>query len=497
MSPRRGLQAEILVSLLFVMLTAAGVLGSLMVYTHAERVRQLAPLSSKLLAEVAEVEIEFVPGQRWWRVDGEGRVSPRGGHAQALDSLSRVLAAKVRQRGRPVLESGAPWEPVRFATPLPSHDDVAVSVIPAVAPGSVMLGIVLGDVLVVAVLGGYLLRRRVVRPLQTLAAATREVSRGGLGAHVAMEGVTETAEVARAFNEMTDALRTRSEELEKAVVDLRESNQDLREARDGLDRAARLTAVGHLAAGVAHEVGNPIGAMLALLDLVERDPGLSSQSRDHVERAAREGARVRGILTQLLDFSAPARGPMQAVDVCALAGEAAELVRVQRRFSGIEITVEAETGNERAMADPRAVSQILLNLLLNAAEALEDPPSGGQVRVLIRHAARRLRSGDGRDAPAIEREDWDAVECRIRDDGPGVRECDQERIFDPFFTTKDPGRGTGLGLANAARLSDEFGGSLKLVRKPLPGERGAEFILTLPSWRTGRKPESRGRLRRV
>jgi signal transduction histidine kinase len=153
-------------------------------------------------------------------------------------------------------------------------------------------------------------------------------------------------------------------------------------------------------------------------------------------------------------------------------------VRAQRRYAGISIEVTSEGSPPAALADPSGIAQIVLNLLLNAADALGPKTRDPKIRVVVRPAARRVRAGEGA-ADAESRRHFDAVECVVRDNGPGVAEEDRERIFDPFFTTKAPGDGTGLGLSNAARFAEEFGGTLELAA-PSPGG-GAEFVLRLPA----------------
>jgi signal transduction histidine kinase len=284
-------------------------------------------------------------------------------------------------------------------------------------------------------------------------------------------------EVAGAFNEMTEALERRTRALEKAVADAREANAQLRHARAGLDRAERLAAVGRLAAGVAHEVGNPMGALLAFLELLGRDPGLSPRSREHLDKARRESERVRRILRELLDFSRPprpARAPIRLADV---AREVSGLVRAQRRYAEIAIEVVEEQSDLVALADASVVAQILLNLVLNAGDALQGSPEP-RIRVTVRPAALRVREGEPA-ASAERRRRPDAVECEVADNGPGVPDEDRERIFDPFYTTKPPGEGTGLGLSNALRFAEELGGALEHA-VPADG-RGACFRLRLPA----------------
>jgi signal transduction histidine kinase len=476
---RHGLQAEVLLSLATVMLTATLVLAALLVKTHDASVRRLHPLAARALLEDARRPLpsahSLVPELRWWTVDAEGQARPRGAHAAPIDAGSRELALEAGRRGLPLLAAGFPWQPVRFVAP--EGDQVLAARLPPAVPGGVVLAVLLADGVVFTAFGVTLLRRRLVSPLQRLAGAARELADGDLGARAPAEGPRETWEVANAFNEMSEALETRTGALEKAVADLRRSNEQLRETRVELDRAERLAAVGSLAAGVAHEVGNPMGAVLAFVELAKRDAGISEEGRGHLDRVLQQGQRVRTILRQLLDFSRPPRTERVPVDLVAVARETAGLVSAQRRFAGVAVEVEAVGEPPAALTDPGAVAQILLNLLLNAMEALRGTGApDARVRVAVRALPGPVRAGDD-PAEAARRSRFDAVECRVTDNGPGIAEADRERIFDPFFTTREPGEGTGLGLSNALRFAEELGGRLALE----PGsERGASFVLQLP-----------------
>jgi len=478
---RNGLQAEVLLSLAVLFTTATAVFGVVLVRSHEARARQLRPMLARMLEQEARSPLAalapVVPGQRWWLAEPEGAFRPQGAMGHAIDGDSRALAEEARARGVSLLRPGLPWQPTRFAAPLPGRG-VAVAWLPPAIRAGPLLALVAADVLVLTAFGAFVLRRRMVAPLERLSRAARSVADGDLGARAPAEGAGEVAAVAAAFNEMTEALERRTGALEKAVHDLRWSNRHLREARAGLDRAERLAAVGRLAAGVAHEVGNPMGALLAFLDLARRDPGLSEQGRAHLDRGAREGERVRGILRQLLEFSHPRRGGSGPVDVASVCREMADLVRAQRRYRGVAVELDAEPDAPAAWADRGAVSQIVLNLLLNAADALRAGVDDPRIRVSVRGAPRAVRAGESDAASAARRRHADAVECVVADNGPGVDEADRERIFDPFFTTKPPGEGTGLGLANAARLAEELGGELALL--PPAAEGGAAFALRLP-----------------
>jgi two-component system, NtrC family, sensor kinase len=479
---RRGLRSEVLLSLALLMGTAILVLGALLLATHESHVRQLHGLAARSLLADARSPLpllpESVPGMHWWWMDGAGRIAPRGESAAEIDPAARELAVEALAQGRPLLRAGRPWQAVYFAAPIGSAE-VAVARLPPVASSVVLASLLLCALCVFTGFGAYVLRGSLVRPLEQLAGAARAIGSGELGARAPVVGTREIAEVAQAFNAMTEALALRSEALEKAVAELRESNHRLRQARAGLDRAERLAAVGRLAAGVAHEVGNPMGALLAFIDLAGRDPGLGKAGREHLARAESEGERVRRILRQLLDFSSPPRGARVSIDLTRLCEETAALVRAQQRYARIRIEVAADGNPPPALADPSGVAQIVLNLLLNAADALGPSRPDPWIRVTLRPGPARVRADDPDRGAAAARRHRDAVECVVEDNGPGIAEEDRERVFDPFFTTKPPGEGTGLGLANATRFAEESGGTLELL--PARPGGGAVFVLRLPA----------------
>ncbi len=497
--PRRaGIQTEVLVSLAVVMLLSTVGVSAVWAVRHEATLRAL--VGRALLQEARAVVPAppgraLFPGTDWWEVSEGDLIRPRAGVGRALDRETRALALEARRTGRPLLRPGAVWEEMRFAAPLANGRDVVLARLPRetslrlrAVPLLVGAGVLLADALIFTAFGVVLLRRRVVGPLQRLSHTARALAEGAPGVRAREEGSAEAAELARSFNDMTDALEGRSEELHKAVVGLRSANADLRLAREGLDRAERLAAVGRLASGVAHEVGNPIGAILAFLDLARRDPGISEDTRSHLARAGREGERVRVILRQLLDFSRPRRGEPVPVDLTRAASEACDLLHAQRRYAELHFEASSRPGAPPALAEPEAIAQVLLNLLLNAADAALEPVEGAPsfsddverlvIRVVVEPAALHGRAEDDGDPAGWARRHPDAVRCVIADRGPGVAEEDRERIFDPFFTTKPPGEGTGLGLANAARMAEEQGGRVSLVEPP-EGFSTA-FALTLP-----------------
>ena len=478
------------------MVTATGLLAAFMIRTQSFQIDNLRGLvGSALVAEVNVPSFPYVGGSEgveWW-VSDRGTYRALGGENETPGPKLEALALSSKSEAQPLVEVGWPWQPIHFASPIRGGSKIAVGRIAPSVSGGVLLSLLVVDCVVFIALGATLLRRRVVVPMRQLAEAARAVGEGARGTRVEVDGEGEAAEVAAAFNDMTLALETRSEELEKAVGELRDSNRSLRQARDGLDRAERLASVGSLAAGVAHEVGNPMGAMLAFLDLARRDENLDAATVSHLERAGEQGARVREILRQLLDFSRPPRAVPMPLDLSSVAAKTLGLLRAQSDYENIEFNVEAERDLPQAIADESVVGQILLNLMLNACHAALESKQSPRVTVTVRPAPLGIRSGDSKDA-ASGRTAMDGMECEVADNGPGVSDEIVERIFDPFFTTKDPGAGTGLGLANALRLAEELGGVLEFSNAGVL--EGAAFVLRLPTQEVAATRAVRGEARR-
>jgi C4-dicarboxylate-specific signal transduction histidine kinase len=261
-----------------------------------------------------------------------------------------------------------------------------------------------------------------------------------------------------AFERLAAALAVERRRLADKVVELEGANRDLADARESWLRSERLATVGRLAAGVAHEVGNPLGAIAGYAELA-RDrlrAGKASEAADFLERIAAETGRIDAIVRDLLDLARPARLDLGPVDVASALEDALRLARVQDRFRRVAVTVDVPPELPPVLADARRLGQVFLNVFLNAGDAMG---GAGEVRV----EARREAAGSG-------------VEVRIADRGAGIRPEDLPHLFDPFFTTKGPGQGTGLGLAVCHAAMESFGGAIVAEAAPAGG---AVFRLTL------------------
>jgi signal transduction histidine kinase len=468
---RLSIQTEVLASLSLVMGMAIVLLVTLAFVQYERQLRDVIGRTLVLEARAPGEETGVDRDASWWRLAPDGGTEQSlGTPPEPLDAESRRLAEEALASDRALLRPGAVWQRIRFAAPQGDDGGVWVARLSdefswslRTLPLLVLAGIGLGHVVAFSAVGILFLRRRVVQPLEDLARGARRIAEDGPGLSLPLDAPVEVAEVADAFNEMSQALVAREQDLEKAIVDLRAANQEIRQTQQGLARAEKLALVGRFAAGVAHEVGNPMGAILTYIELASRDEGIDEASRDYLKKAAREGGRVGRILRQLLDTSRPPRYEPVPVDLTVAIGDARSLIAAQPTYRHLTFEEDCDPTAPQAWADASLVMQVLLNLLINAAEATRGV-SDARIRLSVRPAAGERRRGES--GPPPSRRHPDAVECVVADTGVGIPPADRERIFDPFFTTRDPGDGTGLGLSVALRLAEDMAGSLALVEPP-------------------------------
>ncbi|ATB27988.1 sensor histidine kinase [Melittangium boletus] len=260
--------------------------------------------------------------------------------------------------------------------------------------------------------------------------------------------------IQRALSRMKGALREEQETTRDQLEALRAANVRLSLARTELVAAERLATVGRLAAGVAHEVGNPLAGILGYLSLA-RARTTEPEVREYLARIDQEVQRIDGIVRGLLEIGRPGQARLEPVDVGRVVETCVQLVKAGRDFSLVRWEFALVPGLF-AWADPGSLSQIVINLLLNAVQAMEGK---GVVRV--------SSHGEGSEATLV-----------VEDTGPGIAAEVMPRLFEPFFTTKQPGQGTGMGLAVSLHLAESMKGRLWAENIP---EGGARFCLCLPA----------------
>ncbi|MCX4244840.1 sensor histidine kinase [Paraliomyxa miuraensis] len=321
--------------------------------------------------------------------------------------------------------------------------------------------------LVLVVLGGVLLEAQALRPLRAVRSAADEVAGGRLDVEVPAQGPSELSALADAFNRMTASLR---DQIEQNVAQ-----------RESLVRAEQLASVGRLSAGVAHEVGNPLAAVLGYVELLldaRSEPASSAEQRALLERCRTQLERIQSIVGQLLDYSRPAEGRAQAVVVHEAIERLLSLLRHDPRCRDVVLRLSGDRTAE-ALADPAHLDQVVQNLVVNACRAASAEPSATEPMVELRI--------DGDTEP-------DAIAIEVQDTGPGVPDEIRPRLFEPFVTTARAGEGTGLGLAISRGLVEGMHGHLSCLdsgaRPPLRPESspGAVFRVILP--RAGSRTEN-------
>ncbi|HEY6059921.1 MAG TPA: HAMP domain-containing sensor histidine kinase [Gemmatimonadales bacterium] len=329
-----------------------------------------------------------------------------------------------------------------------------------------VLAVVSFDVAIFIAFGSYLVNRLVLQPMQRLTGAADAVIAGDLEARAPEAETADFTRLGDRFNRMTDHLL---------------------DAQGQLVRAEKLATVGRLAAGIAHEIGNPLGGASTYVEVLRRRGG----EREVVDALGNELDRIDRIVRSLLDYARPHDEALQPVDVGVVLTAAFELLQAQGALRSLRATLDLPDGLPRILGRAHWLEQTVVNLMLNAADAA---PRGvlvvgarawayepGRVQprratdaadaFFPRPAGRRLSRGEiGSGAPGVL--------IVVADSGSGVPVADREKIFEPFFTTKEPGRGTGLGLAIVARAVFDMGGVVWLEQAR---EGGAAFKLFFPA----------------
>ncbi|HEX6816585.1 MAG TPA: ATP-binding protein [Gemmatimonadaceae bacterium] len=333
--------------------------------------------------------------------------------------------------------------------------------------------LIIADVIVFVAFGAYKVQGLVLDPIDRVVEATEAIANGDLTRRVPQGATIELARLARSINRMTSRL-------------LEEQAQ-----RGHLEKVA---SVGRLAAGVAHEIGNPLGAIDGYAHLLRRSMNGDADAADAIVGIERESARIDRIMRGMLDYARPRRRNLEPTNLNEVVRGVAEMLTDQGalRQSCLVLTLNDQVPH--LTGDAHELEQVMVNLLLNAVDAMN---GSGTINV-VTHCVPFTEitdTGDRRrDDPAVIAIDrqpnarvraWlrsvgelrEVITLVVADTGPGIPWSESERVFDPFFTTKEPGKGTGLGLAIVARIVEGLGGTV-WVREAREG--GAAFVIYFP-----------------
>lgn len=304
----------------------------------------------------------------------------------------------------------------------------------------------------------------VTTPVSLLTKGMERVAGGDLDYQLDIDTKDEIGDLAKAFNAMTADLRRAKGELmewgntlEKKV---QEKTEAIHRAQAQLIHSEKLASLGRMAAGVAHEINSPLTGIVTFGHLLLKQFPPGTQQHDDIQVIIEQANRCSTIIRGLLGFARASAADKAPCDINDVINHALNIVRNKADFFNIKLVIEFDPSLAKVKADPSQLQQVFLNLIMNAADALEGK---GTITITTRNVSRAEAS---------------VVEIEVRDTGPGITDENMEKIFEPFFTTKPVGKGTGLGLAVTHGIIQEHNG--KITIKTKLGE-GTSFIIRLPA----------------
>lgn len=320
--------------------------------------------------------------------------------------------------------------------------------------GITLLGVALGSC------GAFFVARNISRPIRAMALAAQRVAQGDYTQKVEIASHDEIGYLAVCFNKMTLELTQATRQLREWADNLEskveQRTAEIRAMQEHLVKAEKLAAIGKLAAGVAHEINNPLTGVLTNSSLLLEDLPPDSPMREDLQIIVSETLRCRNIVKGLLEFSRQTQPHKQVVDMNSVLVDVLNLVRNQTTVKNVKLDTELDPNLPTVVVDRDQMRQVILNIVLNATESM---PAGGSIRIASRQAP-----GDGQ------------IEVSISDTGVGIPDEIKGKLFEPFFTTKKSG--TGLGLAIAYGIMEQHKGTIAI--DSVPG-RGTTITLRIPA----------------
>lgn len=370
----------------------------------------------------------------------------------------------------------------------------------------ILITIVLQSIVLI-IFGSFLLSRVLVKPIKDLVRLTQKISGGDFSQKIEVTAINEIGQLIGSFNRMVERLKENQESLENYLESLESTNKQLKQAQEELIRTEKLASIGRFAAGVAHEVGNPLGAILGYASILQKEGMDHEESKDYLKRIEKEIDRISRIVRELLDFARPSKFEIKEVEVNKVIESALSLLSYQKNFKNIETQLDLQSDLPMIQGDDSQLSQVFINIILNAIDAM---PNGGTLTIQtgthvvenldvdrLQGIYTRRRKSDPMESDYSHMRKSDPlaallkkfsegdrlVKIRISDTGVGIKKEDLENIFDPFFTTKAPDKGTGLGLSISLRIVESLGGEIRVESEV---GKGSAFEIYFPAATQGR-----------
>jgi signal transduction histidine kinase len=274
----------------------------------------------------------------------------------------------------------------------------------------------------------------------------------------------DVSKLSRSLDQMFRRIHNDRDELQKMVTTLEELNESLTQAQSDVIRAEKLASVGRLSAGIAHEIGNPLGIVLGYLELLKGNDITETERLDFITRAMEEIQRINKIIRELLDLARPVETGGEQSSVHMILESFKDDLALQAVMGGMQLYFDLAAENDTVEMDSEKLHQVFLNLILNGADAVKGQGADGEM-----HISTSCIYPDVGKLPSLE--------IRFADNGSGIDPDHLKQVFDPFFTTKEVGKGTGLGLSVSYMIIENGGGEIQVSS----GDRqGTEFRIVLP-----------------
>lgn len=308
----------------------------------------------------------------------------------------------------------------------------------------------------------YMITRSITRPLGEMVNVTQAIAMGDLDREIKVKSKDEIGQLGVSFNIMVSSLRKMRDELEEwgntLEKKVQERTEELAAMQNTLVQSQRLASLGKLAAGIAHEINNPLGGILVLSSLVLEDLNNEDPHRENIQEVIKQTMRCRDIVKGLLQFSRQEEGKTEYVKINHILNSTLSLIEKQALFHNIEVIKNFDPYLPEVLGDGSQLQQVFMNIIMNAVQAMKE------IGVLTINTSHDVKD--------------DMVVIEVSDTGSGISEDIIDRIFDPFFTTKEVGEGTGLGLSIAYGIITKHHGRMTVRSKV--GE-GAVFTVKIPA----------------
>jgi len=294
--------------------------------------------------------------------------------------------------------------------------------------------------------------RMFTRPVKELVGVVQKIGEGNLDIQVQPKSRDEIGQLAREFEVMRLKLKDYYENLEKMVND---RTEELQKAQYQIIHQEKMASLGLMAAGIAHEIGNPLTSISSLIQMLRRR-NQNEEMREYLDTILENIQRISKIVRQLVDFSRPTSDQPQSTDVNSVIRSAVGIIKFEERAKNINFHVDLDQNLPLVKLIPDQLQQVIINILVNAIDAMES---------------------SGEDLYVQTRKMNHSIQIKIKDTGIGIPKEHVKRIFEPFFTTKEVGKGTGLGLTVSYGIVKKFGGDIRVESTP---GKGTEFTIILP-----------------